>query len=106
MITHDNPAADLLCVATSRKKVTKSKGKATSGRSKGQSMMKKRPSRARQTKKVKKTARASPSDTRSAGASSTKTQKIEDSGAVRKARSLDENIVEDAQKTVDETTDR
>jgi hypothetical protein len=87
-------------VATSKRKVTKSKGKVVSNSSRKGRSIKKRKVSVRPTKKSTKR-RVSAAMKRQGKPD--KAPIIQDSGAVKKARSSVEAIVEDAQKTVEDT---
>lgn len=86
-------------MASSKRKVTKSKGKASNNSARG-SPSKKRTTKARDTKKTNRRRPTAATMTRER---SNEAPKIKDSGAVKEARSSIEDIVEDAQKTVKET---
>ena len=88
-------------MASSKRKVTKSKGKSSkTGARTSRSIKKKAASKTRQTKKTNTRRPAAAARTQDIH---DEAPRIEDSGAVKKARSSIEDIVEDAQKTVEET---
>lgn len=87
-------------MATSKRKVTKSKGKVSGNSSRKGQSIKKRKVSARQTKKSTK---RRPSAATKRQGRPDEAPIIQDSGAVKKARSSVEAIVEDAQKTVEDT---
>lgn len=102
--THNNSANYIFYVAT-QKKVTKSKGKSVRRTSsKGQSTLKKTNKTRNANRTSRKTSRRQPTTAKNLQASY-ETPPIRDSGAVRKARASVEDIVEDAQKIVEETTE-
>ena len=87
-----------------QKKVTKSKGKsARRTSSKGQSTLKKKMSKTRNANRTAQASRRRPSTAKNLQ-TNYEAPPIQDSGAVKKARSSVEDIVEDAQKTIEETT--
>lgn len=105
IITHNNSVENLYLVAN--KKVRKSKSKPlqkSKKASKSKSSMRKNTARTRKSKKVvtRKERRNTPSKRRGITNRTGERPAIEDSGAVKEARSSIENIVEDAQKTVEQ----
>jgi hypothetical protein len=88
-------------VASSKRKVTKSKGKASNNGARGSRSIKKK--RSGTTRQTKKTNRRRPVAAAKTQDRPNEAPRIKDSSAVKKARSSVEAIVEDAQKTVEET---
>ena len=88
-------------MASSKRKVTKSQGKASNNGARGSRSIKKKG--ANKTRPTKKTNRQRPATAAKTQDRPDEAPRIKDSGAVKKARSSVEAIVEDAQKTVEET---